>query len=173
MLLYVLPQYMKNVGDGCIIKEDGVEKMYEIKINQVLKNICKERMLDFKEVKRKSRRTLGQSNVIPLFFSKDEIMFPIKIRRPKVSRDEVYGYINFDFIDKIEEGHVLLKDGQKIFYIESKRAVLKRTKLVRILEKELKGFEIKCVNFDLNTPATKEDVYLLLREIYNIKKLLE
>ncbi|KRQ87719.1 hypothetical protein ABG79_00521 [Caloramator mitchellensis] len=172
MLLYVIPQYMKNIGDGCIVKEDGVEKMYEIKINQVLKNICRERMLDFKEVKRKSRKTVGQSNIIPLLFSKDEIMFPIKIRKPKVSRDEVYGYINFNFIDKIEEGHIVLKDGQKIYYIESQRAVLKRTNLVRILKREIKSSDL-CVNFDLKLPATKEDVYLLLREIYDIKKLLE
>lgn len=172
MLVYVLPQYMKNIGDGCIVKEDGVEKMYEIKINQVLKNICKDRMLDFKEVKRKSKKALGQSNIIPLLLSSEEIMFPIKIRKPKVTRDEVYGYINFDFIDKIEEGHVILKDGQKIFYIESHRAVLKRTNLVRILKRDFKSKDL-CVNFDFKLPATKEDVYLLLREIYDIKKLLE
>lgn len=173
MLLYILPQYMKNIGDGCIVREDDCEKMYEVKINQVLKNICKERMLDFKEVKRKSRRLLGQNKVIPLFFSQDEILLPIKIRRPKVSRDEVYGYVNFDFIDKIEEGHVLLKDGQKIFYIESKRTVLKRIKLVRILENEFKDFKQKWINYDLKGPATKEDIFLLLSEIHNIKKLLE
>jgi len=172
MLIYILPFYLEGVGDVCKVKDEKGERIVYIKLSNMLKNIFKERMLDFKEVRRKCRKVLNQKNIIPLILNEKEILFPIKIRKPRTSRDEVYGYINFHFIDKIEEGEILLKDGQKIFFIESYRSVIKRTKLVKTLEKEFCD-KIKLDKFDFNAPATKGDIAFILNEILYLKKLLE
>ncbi|MCX7904524.1 MAG: hypothetical protein N2486_08420 [Caloramator sp.] len=172
MLIYILPFYLDGVGDVCKIKDEKGERIVYIKLVNMLKNIYRERMLDFKEVRRKCRKVLNQKNVIPLMLNEGELLIPVKIRKARTARDEVYGYINFYFIDKIEDGCIILKDGQKILYIESYRSVIKRTKLVKTLEKEFCD-KIKLEKFDFNAPATKGDIAFILNEILYLKKLLE
>lgn len=172
MIIYILPFYLDGVGDVCKVKDKTGERIVYIKLANMLKNVFKERMLDFKEVRRKCRKALNQKNLIPLMLNESEVLFPIKIRKARTTRDEVYGYINFHFIDKIEDKCIILKDGQKIFYIESYRSVIKRTKLVKTLEKEFCD-KIKLEKFDFNAPATKGDIAFILNEILYLKKLLE
>jgi len=170
--MYILPCYIENLGDGCKVKDEKGERVVDIKITSLLKSILKERMLDFREIKRKSKRILNQRNIIPLYIGDGEILLPIKVRKPKVLRDEVYGYVNFYFIDKIEDGQIILKDGQVINYLESKRALSRRLKMVSLLEREFCD-KIKSNYFNLNDPATKGDIMFLLKEIIDIKRLLD
>jgi hypothetical protein len=134
LIYYIIPEYIDNIGDCCRFKNDKYERIYEKKIDSVLKEVFKEKCIDINAVKYKCSRVLNQRNLIPLFLSKDEILVPVKSRIPRFSRDGGYGYINALLIKKVEDEHIVLKDGSKILYIDNKRSFSKRLKMVKTLE---------------------------------------
>jgi hypothetical protein len=175
LIYFLIPQYIDEIGDCCIFCNDNKDVIYHKKTEYVLKELCKERCIDLAAVKRKCSRILSQKNLIPLYLSKDEILIPIKVRRPRVLRDGGYGYVNACAVEKIVDGKIVFKNGRTILFIDNKRSIVKRLKAVKTLEEAFNDKLDSYIEYqkDFKGSATKEDVAIILREILDIKKKIE
>lgn len=175
MIYYLIPEYIERLGDGCRIRKDSGEDIFNKTMKSMINEIFKERCVDLKSIKRKCTRLLGQKNLTPIYLSEEEILIPVKIRKPRVTRDGGYGYVNYLFIDRVEDRSIVLKDESKLFYIDSARSIIKRIKMARILEESFGDKDKIFKEFKLNSrqPATKEDISLLIREIVELREKLE
>lgn len=175
LIYYIIPEYIDNIGDCCRLKDDKCERIYEKKMDSVLKEVYKEKCIDINAVKNKCGKVLNQRNLIPLFLDKDEILVPIKSRTPRFSKDGSYGYVNAVLIADIKDRHILLKDGSKVLYIDNKRSFSKRLRMVKTLEKSLitKNYSLEQLGSNLKSNSTKEDIALILWEILNLSRKIE
>ncbi|TDT62415.1 hypothetical protein [Fonticella tunisiensis] len=174
MIYCLIPEYIEGTGDCCILYGTEGEEIQRKKINSSLKDLFNDKCLDMRTVKHKSSKLLGQRNLIPLYLGRDEILIPVKVRKPRVHRDTGYGYVNFYAINNINEETILLKNNKEIFFCEGKRRIIKRIKMARIIEEAFKSSLCREMALDyLSIPATKEDISLILRQIEEIKRTME
>lgn len=175
MLSYLIPEYAEGLGNCTKIKDITGERVLNKTVKAVLKSICNEKMIDLRIAKRRSEKILGQSNLVPIYLNNDEIYIPVRIRRPRVIRDGGYGYINFCTIDKIMDKHIVLKDNSILDYIESKRSLMKRYKMTKILLETLcEGPEVEnYIEKEMKSPATREDILFLVNEIGKLKRAID
>lgn len=175
MIYYILPEYIDGKGDCCRVKDSEEDRIYEKKIGPVLKKIFSSRCFDLRIIKNKCGRILNQKNLIPLYLGADEILIPVKVREPRLLRDGEYGYVNIFALQNMMDKHILLKDGSKIIFMDSKRCIIKRVKMAKILEECFKENHVRLKDEDgvYDIPATKEDVALILKEILHIKRTME
>lgn len=172
MFNYLIPEYIDNKGDCCRLKQDDTELILEREIVCALKNLYKERCRDLNAVKKRCSFTLNQKNLIPLYLGKNEIILPVKLRKPRARRDSLYGYINFYCIDKIQQNSIILKDKNSISFLEHKSSVESRFKMAKKIEEEFVENEryTSFLQGELECAATREDIALVLMEIERIKK---
>lgn len=175
MLSYIIPEYVEGLGNCTKIKDAKGEQILERTVKSVIKSICNEKMMDLRILKRKAEKILGQSNLIPIYLSSNEIYIPVRIRRPMVERDGGYGYVNFSMIEKIMDKHILLKDKSNLNYIGSKRSLMKRCKMAGVLIESLSDDEkvLSYMESEMKSPATREDILFLISEIKKLKRTLE
>lgn len=151
MIFYIIPKYFEGVGDRTIINFNGnTEEVKSKNIRSILRDISKEKGQDLKELKYKCSRITNLGKLTPIAISTNEILIPIKVRKPRVHRDAGYGYINIFYIEQITENYILMNNGSKIFYEENRRSIIKRLKLAKNLGKAIIQFEYKNINFILN-----------------------
>lgn len=174
MIDYVIPKYIEGRGSCSIVKDDNGTSILDMGIRSALKRMFASKMLDINIVRKRCSSEVLQKNLIPLFLTRYEILMPIKVRKPIVSRDGGYGYINALQIKSIEGDKVVLKSGEIINFVESKRAVTKRVKVTMRLADKFEECDDGYINVmsNLDTPATKEDIAVLLSEVARIRKLL-
>lgn len=175
MVSYLIPEYVEGFGNCTKVKGTTGEQVLSKTVKSALKSICAEKMIDFRIAKRKAEKILGQCNLIPIYINNNEIYIPVRIRRPIVIRDGGYGYINFCTIEKIMDKYIVLKDNSILDYIESKRSLLKRYKMAKILIDNLcEGAEVETyMENELKSPATREDIMFLVSEIGKLKRAIE
>lgn len=174
-MIYIIPRYIDGIGNGTLIRnEDGIKEL-NISIDSALKKVFEEKSIDLRVVKRKTSRLLDQRNLIPLYLAYDDVLVPIRIRKPLVKGDNVYGYINLNLVKKVEDGRVIFIDGSSIDYIESKKTIKRRMKIAeKIRDKFGERDTLKALTeIDINLPATKEDILILMREVMRIKDIIE
>ncbi len=175
MVSYLIPEYIEGLGNCTKMKDTTGEHVLNKTVKSALKSICTEKMIDLRIAKRRAEKILGQSNLIPIHLNNNEVYIPVRIRRPRVIRDGGYGYINFCSIEKIMDKHIVLKDNSILDYIESKRSLMKRYKMAKMLlenlceRSEVESYKDK----ELKDPATKEDILFLLNEIGKLKRAIE
>lgn len=173
MIVYVLPEYTLDLGDCCRVCDTNGEILYKKKIHSVIRDIFREKYIDFEAVKHKSSVALNQKNLNPLYIGPGEILIPVKTRKPLILKDSSYGYINVAEISKIVDNHIILKGNHKVFFYDTKRIITRRIKMAKILE--------SCFPNDLNIfqPMGSYNhgitcfIDYFLNEMSNIKKLLE
>lgn len=172
MFHYLIPEYIDNKGDCSRLKQDNEEQILEKDINCALKNLYKERCRDLNAVKKRCSLTLNQKHLIPLYLGKNEVILPVKLRKPRAERDSLYGYVNIFCIDKIQNDAIVLKDKNSISFIENKCSVENRYKMAKKIEEEFLGNE-KYKSFlegELECAATRQDIALVLMAIERINK---
>ena len=175
MIHYVIPVYVDNRGECCKVKDNGQELILEKAINRTIKNLYKERFLDYNVIKQQSEMVIYQKNLIPLYLSKSEIMIPVKLRIPIVESDTYYGYINYYCIDDVTETHIILKDGTSFEIYEDQKSILKRLKNAQLIANRFDdALDYKSVlKGEMECAATKEDIAIVLYEIGRLKKHLD
>lgn len=58
--------------------------------------------IDFEAQREQVARYLNRSGALPFYLSPQRIFIPLKMRKPRTSRDFVYGYIDYRYIAEID-----------------------------------------------------------------------
>lgn len=174
MIYYLIPEYIDKIGDCCRLRDENGENICNKNMKSMTGELFRDKCLDLKIIKRRCSRVLSQKNLTPLYLGPEEILMPIRIRKPRVQRDGGYGYVNYFMLEKIVEDSLILKDGSRIFFIDSERSIIKRMKMAKILDEAFRDNKDRTREFRVNLkePATKEDISVLLGEIVELKRKL-
>ena len=175
MFQYIFPEYIDNRGDCSRLKVDDKETILDREVNLALRYLFKERFLDIDVIRKRCSLVVNQKHLIPLYLGKDEILIPVKVRKPRAKWDSVRGYLNVNYIDKIQEWSVILKDKTCLTTLECKRCLTKRTKAAKLVAKDFDENENMrpMLKGDMECAATREDVALVLMEIERIERELK
>lgn len=173
MIVFIMPEYVGDLGDCCRVLGSNGEILYKKKIQSVIRDIYKENYIDFECVKRRTSDLLNQKNLNPLFIRTGEIMIPVKIRKQIVTKDSIHGYVNVFEISKVMDKQIILKGNHIVPFYDSRRVISRRIKMARILEE---GFS-KGMNFFQNKNFYEAGLANLidhfLKEINSIKMMME
>ncbi|WP_196594235.1 hypothetical protein [Pectinatus sottacetonis] len=102
-ILAILPRYTER-GDGTVIVScDGKEVFYSKGEKPVLKEICNRYCKDIHLMRDWARQYTGQKIWMPLGFSWELVLVPMRIRGPKIQGDETLGYFNYLHINDAVE----------------------------------------------------------------------
>lgn len=175
MIYYIVPRYIKDIGNCSIIRDSKGEHLVKKTLNSALRELFMERCLDLRAIKRRCSSIINQKNIIPLYLSSYEIFVPVRVRIPITSRDGGYGYINYNLVKSLEEKSVLFKDGSSLNILDSKRCIMKRMKMAILLSERFNENKEGIVkgNCSLIYAASREDVLLLIEEISSLRKKVE
>ncbi len=103
-ILYAIPVYKEGQGDvSKVLYEGGVESFQPFHIRTLIRKLAYENYIDIVSLKRKMQEQLGRKNIIPYPFHKRLILIPVKIRKPRLKKDGAIGYINYIWVEKIQE----------------------------------------------------------------------
>lgn len=181
-LMAFVPKYIEMLGNSTIIYTySGGKLKIDKSIRTYLKSLAKYFMVDLKESKKYYGKLLGMSNMLPIPFDQNNIFIPVKTRVPMCKNDGAFGYINIDYIEKVEEtkGQVIihLKSDWKIKSVSTMKTIDKHIaygNIVKRLYKERQTSLPKVIDFyyEYEQPATKGDIALLREEIIKIKETL-
>lgn len=167
MILYFMPQYIDGVGDRIVVEYTGTKDIVNKNVRNMLKSIAENYGQDIREIKYKCSKITNLGKLTPIAFSTDEVLMPIKVRKPRVHRDAGYGYINIFCVEHIKDNYILLNNGTKIFFIENKRSIIKRFNLAKNLCKGIIDIEYKNINRNLNEVLKLNEKLATI--IYNTK----
>jgi hypothetical protein len=87
--------------------------------------------LDFSAQKDYLKERLTRQGVLPFYLNNRRVFVPLKMRKPKASRDAVYGYIDINYLDSNVESlsantcQVSLLTGSKVTILSNKDTVIK------------------------------------------------
>lgn len=180
----VIPYYDKNGGNFTkIITKQGEEITDTRRVKTVLGELVKFYALDLTMIRRKYGSFICQRNIVPIPINSEVTLVPFKLRKPLYIKDGSLGYIVLEDIkETLEEqgsnGTIILKNGTKVKTMESKKSCNKHINNGKII-KDMRardmgnGSSFQHYNNLYNqalTPATKEDIALLVRELLVIKE---
>jgi hypothetical protein len=139
MIISIMPEYIADIGDCCRVKRKDGEALYQKKLNTVFREIFRNNFLDYCAIKKKTTSILNQKTLAPVYLSLMEILIPVKVRQPLFRGDCCYGYVNIFEIKKVLNKEILLKSGEKIAFLDTKRAIQRREFMAELLEEKLPG----------------------------------
>ncbi|RBP44176.1 hypothetical protein [Garciella nitratireducens] len=103
-ILYAIPIYKEGQGDiSKVLYEGGGETFHPFHIRTLIRKIAYENYIDVISLKRKIQEQLGRKNTIPYPFHERLILIPVKVRKPRLKKDGAFGYINYVWVDRIQE----------------------------------------------------------------------
>lgn len=116
----VLPRYT-NYGDRTVIIDAGGREIeYAAKPNTILGKIGARCCKDLRLMRIWAGEVTYQRMWVPLAFSWELLLIPLRIRRAKVNGDATIGYFNFVHINYLEEmdGQLyLVMENEQIFHV--------------------------------------------------------
>lgn len=179
-IIAILPIYLDTKGNSTkIIVENKEDMLIYSRTIRVLKSIAGYFTLDLRKVRNEYGKIIESKNMVPIPLTKRDILIPMKTRTPISKNDGSIGYFNLKYIEDIlkkdKEIYIKFITGREIKVLNSERTIIKHIndgKLVKQSYKEKFDSHIKEESLNYNTPATKEDIALLIRELVDIKKRL-
>lgn len=174
VIVCIMPEYVNDLGDCCRVTESNGETLYRKKLQTVIREVYSDRIIDYERSKKKVADMLNQKNLNPLYISKEEILIPIKIRKPMVLKDSTYGYVNAFEIKGVLDKEVILNNGRRILFYDTKRVIARRKKMANLLKER---FSDICYSYQTKENINQEGFPFLmeyvLKEINSIKSILE
>ncbi|MBS4535793.1 hypothetical protein GOQ29_09220 [Clostridium sp. D2Q-14] len=179
-LIAMIPVYVKNEGNSTRIILEKFQDMYiNNRISTVLKVIANHYTVNLQSIRREYGKGIESKNMVPIPLNKRDVLIQIKTRIPVSKNDGSIGYFNLRYINSIiEEGEKIFIrtiDNRDIEVLNKKRTIIRHInegKVVRQIYNERLGSYIKEESLMYKTPATKEDIALVIREIVDIKNRL-
>ncbi|MCR2044723.1 hypothetical protein [Anaerosalibacter massiliensis] len=182
-LMAFIPVYLNMKGNCTAIYTYKSGEIYIDKsLRSFLNCLGKYFLIDLKESRKHYGNLLNVNNLVPIPFNRENIFIPIKTRKPISRNDGALGYININYIDKIEEGlngvNIFLKPNYKIKSLNTLKTVEKHINNGEIVrkfydEREKGIYETIAFYDEYNKPATKGDIAILREELLKIKETLE
>ena len=134
-ILAIIPQYTP-IGDQTIIYTTNKVISINLKIKSVIKRIAYRHAIDLMALKARNYKLTKRSLVPPLAFSNDLVLFPLKVRKPKVKGDATIGYINFKHFNEIKQNcdntSVLIDCNLEIPTLWTKKTVQQQLQLAQL-----------------------------------------
>lgn len=179
-IIAMIPVYIESKGNSTKMIFEKYDDLYIYnRIDTVLKLIADYYTVDLRCVRREYGKGIDSKNMIPIPLNKRDVLVQIKTRIPISKNDGSSGYFNLRYIDKVvkKDGSTFIKTtkGNNIKVLNRERTIIKHInegKLVKQLYNEKMETKIKEEPINYKTPATKEDIALLIREIVDIKSRL-
>lgn len=127
-ILYAIPVYQEGQGDiSKILYEDGKEIYRPFHIRTLIRKIAYENYTDLVSLKRKMREQLGQKNILPYPVHSRLILIPVKVRKPRLKKDGAFGYINYVWVEEVQEEEkyctILFKDHSRLKVLQHYHSV--------------------------------------------------
>lgn len=143
-IVAIIPQYISNKGDCTVIYTKESEPLIiERSMRSVLNRLFKYYMIDLKETKKSYIDLVGSPNSIPLPLNKEDVLFPLKTRKPFSKNDGAIGYFNIRYL-KSHDGNgktttIHLENDTKIECLYSEATVIKHIKNAKLVSKYYEG----------------------------------
>lgn len=169
----VKPVYTKT-GDGTeIILTNGEVIQDPRSIRSVYRVLARLYAVDVVAARQYYRKVLGQANGIPLPFSAQLVLCPVKMRIPRCRGDFTLGYVSYRQVAKVEDlagedyrSVIVLQNGVKLFCLNRPAFLQKQMALARLVENHY--FEAQGIaswKAEVNFPTRAE--FLLLETKLN------
>lgn len=181
----LMPVYKNDFGNVTeIIDIDGQICIIYKTIKTILKLICKYYGADINSVRQKYGKLINQRNMVPLPLSHDLILIPFKMRKPVFLKDGSYGYINIFSIENIysknEITFIKLINGQEVKCLSKLKTAKEHYNNGKVILNDISfksqynpSHDIYYFYEEFNSPATKGDIAVLKKEIFEIKETLK
>ncbi|MCM8709641.1 competence protein ComK [Clostridium sp. SYSU_GA19001] len=135
-----IPCYLKGKGKVTKVyfKEGGYEYVNH-SVSKIINDYCAINLRNIVIIKRLCQTITGRKCITPLYIKEGVLFLPVKTIKPCTKGDKCIGYININFIEKIdfENSVVQLKNGQTLKYLDSKETIKKRVGDCTILHKSI------------------------------------
>lgn len=127
----VMPRYVKSIGDVTdvyYIDSNGKVRIKTIgqKASVLIKKLVKNNCLLPNEINLIAKQITGNLRNNPVYLSAREVFIQIKVRKPRISGDPGYGYINLDFIRNLGPNEISLTNQTVQSTMESMTVISRR-----------------------------------------------
>ena len=136
----ILPCYNQYGNSATILTADGVCRYSAVSVRTWLRRLASERAIDLTALKRHTERLTGQRILHILPFADDLLLIPVKVRTPKVNRDNCTGYVNACCVDTVQscaddphKARIVLQSGSEIPTVWTALTVEKYLRAARLL----------------------------------------
>ena len=173
-LVAIIPKYIEQKGNCTVLygAKSG-PRLLEKSIKTTIRLVGKYYMIDLSEVKKRYKSIILTSNLMPIPLSKQDILIPVKTRKPMVKNDGAFGYVNIRYIKGIKKfagsTNILLQNGISIECLCNPSTWEKHLRNGRIMsrcyEERVMGVAEEQERYKACIPASKADIAMVLREI--------
>lgn len=139
-LAAVLPDYTPGGDCTALITADGTCSRSAVAIRSIIRRLARERAIDLAALKQKSAQATGQRMLHILPLADNLVLVPLKVRIPRVGRDNCTGYINACCVAAVRntapppyKSTVVLQSGREIASLWTAATVEKYLRDVRLL----------------------------------------
>jgi len=117
-----------GTGNATVILLRSGELEVRNGINSVLSALFRSYAIDLKAQRQQLAPLLQRQQRLPFYLSHNRVFIPLKMRRPAASKDIVYGYLDINYLDRVEavgEGHceLSLTDQRRITALSHRATV--------------------------------------------------
>ncbi|RKD32364.1 hypothetical protein BET03_03165 [Thermohalobacter berrensis] len=183
-IMAIVPVYINMKGNVTkIITREKNEFQTNRSIKTFLRILASFYGVDLRVSRKYYGKLIGAKNIVPFYFDRDNILVPVKVRKPISKNDGAFGYINLKYIREVKEKkktvNIILEGNISIKCLQSYRTVIKHIRDAKILKRVCSYNEPLVMeeraNFykEYNKPATKGDIAVLRNEILDIKNTLK
>lgn len=129
-VIAIRPVYSEDGDVSEVITRSGEVLVDKRQVRSVLKGLLHSYGLDIKYQHQLIRERLNRKSVMPCFLPEERVFIPLKMRKPAVAGDNVYGYIDVYSLKDISlegknECGVLLENDIRLDILSSKATILK------------------------------------------------
>ena len=147
MIEALMPIYGNNGENATrVYNLDGQSIKFDKSMKSYLLSLARDIGKDIYNIRRMSKDILDKKNGVPLVFSEQVVLIPVRVRKPITKADGSYGYINLDCIQEViqNENNTTIK---LINNITIEALITKRTLNTKIIESSyVKDIYIKKMN---------------------------
>ena len=157
----ILPTYGPKGENGIYIYVSTGEEIYMDKsLRAFLAFLFHQRRIDLYALRQWTSSLIHRRNGLPLVFSRDLVLVPVKVRKPIGRTDGSEGYLSLlhieDVCEKDDQTMILLKCGKEIKSLHSKKIVERRVLLAQFM---LTMYEKEALEWEGFSFAYKDDLY--------------
>lgn len=97
----VVPCYTESGDHSRLLYESGQIEEFDSNINTILKRLAVKYAVNLTALRKQAKQKTGHGQLLPLAFSFLLLLFPVKVRFPRVKSDKASGYINIYAVEDI------------------------------------------------------------------------
>lgn len=141
-LIAIIPIYIEGKGDCTkVISTNNKVEIIEKSIESVIGSLMKKRVISYGELCKRTKDITGMGKNFPLYMTGVELMVPMKVRKCKLPRDRVYGFINVDYIMSVYKKVVKTKSNGDYHLLENESTFNRRLEMAEFVRQKFDNDE--------------------------------